>query len=205
MLPEHCETREKEAKKGPEGSGRQRASRIGAFENVISIIARWFYEAVQARNAWRLAASLYVVAVLFFSSSANPLRLYLCFSVHFSLSLSFSATLSLSLSLAVYILIFRLYGFFSRGKCLSLSVHFNLLKARKATPVLKREICELQTWPLECICSKFRGKRLHGETITNRGHHFLNNIRVPNTILNIWKFLFFYTFRCNMKFNCQIW
>jgi len=25
--------------------------RVGAFENVISIIARWFYEAVQARNA----------------------------------------------------------------------------------------------------------------------------------------------------------
>lgn len=27
------------------------APRVGAFENVISIIARWFREAVQARNA----------------------------------------------------------------------------------------------------------------------------------------------------------
>lgn len=52
MLPEHRETRkrEKKAKKGPEGSG-ENASRIGAFENVISIIARWFYETVQARKA----------------------------------------------------------------------------------------------------------------------------------------------------------
>lgn len=30
---------------------RESAPRVGAFENVISIIARWFREAVQARNA----------------------------------------------------------------------------------------------------------------------------------------------------------
>jgi len=45
------ERRETEGEERAERKSWERTSRVGAFENVISIIARWFYEAVQARNA----------------------------------------------------------------------------------------------------------------------------------------------------------
>lgn len=41
----------KKGKKKNRKRERESALRVGTFENVISIIARWFREAVQARNA----------------------------------------------------------------------------------------------------------------------------------------------------------
>lgn len=125
-----CWRSERRETGGEERAGREswgRASRVGAFENVISIIARWFYEAVQARNAWRLDASLYALPLSSFrlapirstSTSASP-------SVHLFLPVAYPYPSSPALLVP--------------EKRLSLSVHFNLLKARIATPVARRDM-----------------------------------------------------------------
>lgn len=203
MLPEHCETRERERgrrRKGRKGR-EENASRVGAFENVISIIARWFYEAVQARNVWRLDASLY--ALSFSSFRLAPIRFT---------STSVSLYISLSLSLAVYIFTFRPYGSFSRGKCLSLSVHFNLLKARKATLVPRRDMwaSNVTSW-MHIFQIPRKTNVAGGRTITNVIITFPDNIRA-STIYTKHYFkcmkTFFFSFFTPLQyetFKCQIW
>lgn len=127
MLLQQWKTRDGRREKRAGRKSWGRASRVGAFENVISIIARWFYEAVQARNAWRLGASLYASPLLFFSPSTNPL-------------VSTSAFPSVHLFLGCVPLPFVPTALLVTEKRLSLSVHFNLLKARIATPVVRRDM-----------------------------------------------------------------